>query len=78
MTNTQPPTTLPPKTEIPELMYVHTVAERLCCSTRKIYTLIQENEIEAVRLGKRGVRVVKSSVVKYLERGQLDPEEYFR
>lgn len=78
MTTTQPPATTAPKTEIPELMYVHTVAEHLRCSTRKIYTLIQENEIEAVRLGKRGVRVVKSSVVKYLERGKVDHEEYFR
>lgn len=76
MTNTQPPAAQP-KTEIPELMYVHTVAERLCCSTRQVYTLIQENEINAVRLGKRGLRVVKASVVKYLERGHLDPGEYF-
>lgn len=76
MTNTQPTPT--PKTEIPELMYVHTVAERLCCSPRQVYTLIQDKEITAVRLGKRGVRVVKSSVVKYLERGHLDPAEYFR
>lgn len=78
MTKAHLPATMPPRAEIPELMYVHTVAERLCCSSRKIYTLIQENEITAVRLGKRGVRVVKSSVVKYLERGQVDAGEYFR
>ena len=77
MTKAQPGVATPPA-EIPELMYVHTVAKHLCCSNRKIYTLIQDKEIEAVRLGKRGVRVVKSSVVLYLKRNQVDTDECFR
>lgn len=77
MTKVQPETATPPA-EIPELMYVHTVAKHLCCSNRKIYTLIQENELTAVRLGKRGLRVEKSSLNRYLEKNKIKSDDYFR
>lgn len=63
--------------EIQELMYVHTAAAILSCSTRQIYALIQDGHIKAVRLGKRGVRVVKDSLTVYLKQNQIDPKSYF-
>lgn len=77
MTKAQPEVATPPA-DIQELMYVHTAAKHLCCSNRKIYSLIQEKELEAVRLGKRGVRVIKASVVLYQERNKVDTDERFR
>ena len=63
---------------IPELLYVHTVAERLKCSVRMVYNLIREGDLEAVRLGKRGIRVSQASLAGYLSRQKIDPGEYYQ
>lgn len=67
----------PPQPEIPELMYIHAAAQRLQCSTRHIYQLVQDGKLAAHRLGeKRGLRVTRQSVVDYVASNQVDPEDY--
>ena len=66
----------PPKEEIQEVMHVHTVARHLKCHRSMVYKLIQEGHLRAIRLGKRGVRVVKASLIRYQATRKIDPAEY--
>lgn len=64
--------------DIPDLMCVQAAAGHLRCSPRHVYQLIQGGLLSAYRLGKRrGLRVTRKSVVEYVARNRVDPEDYF-
>jgi len=51
-----------------QLMTVADVADRLRISTRQVWRLIADGELETVRIGSRAVRVPTASVVAYVAR----------
>ena len=62
-----------------KLLYIANVAERLTCSRRYVYTLIQNGGLKAVRIGvKNGLRVVESSLLEFISSRQVDPLDYDR
>ena len=54
--------------EIPTLLTVADVAERLRVSTRQVWRLIHDDELETIRIGARGVRVPAASLAAYVAR----------
>jgi excisionase family DNA binding protein len=57
---------------------VSTAAKRLNCCSANVYNLIKSGDIVAVRIGRRaGLRIKESSLVKFIEERQVDPDEYF-
>lgn len=61
-----------------ELIYVARAAEILCCEPDHVYKMIKDAKIEAVRLGVRGVRVIKASVERYIIENKINPEDYYK
>jgi excisionase family DNA binding protein len=57
-----------------QLLTVADVADRLRISTRQVWRLIADDELETVRIGSRAVRVPASSVKAYLAR-QVEREK---
>ena len=57
------------------LMQIRTVAAELDCSREQIYLMIRRGQLEAVRLGPRGLRITRDSLDKYLADHRVDPEE---
>lgn len=53
-----------------KLLYVRTVADRLCCSKKYVYELIQSGHLEAYRLGSH-LRVIEKSLDDYLEKRKV-------
>lgn len=49
-----------------KLLQIWKVAERLDCSKRYVYTLIELGRLRVVRLGKRGLRVTQESLDKLI------------
>lgn len=50
-----------------KLLRVGTVAERLSCSARQVYKLIEEGKLECVKIGSlRGYRVTLSSLERFI------------
>lgn len=60
---------------VDQLIYPRTVAMRLQCSESLVYQLIQRGELDACRIGIRGVRVLESSLKRYIEKNRIDPAE---
>jgi len=56
-------------------LYVSTVAQRLQCSNQHVYGLINSGELEAVRIGKRAIRVTETSLNRFLDARVLS--EYY-
>ena len=54
-----------------ELIYVRTAAKILCCTKTHVYNMVQDGRLKAVRLGPRGLRVVKGSVAQYIEENKV-------
>lgn len=61
-----------------ELIHVRRAAEILCCTPKHIGTMVQDGRLSAVRLGPRGIRVIRSSVEIYIENNRVNPEDYFK
>jgi excisionase family DNA binding protein len=61
--------------KIGRLLFVHTVADRLNCSKRHIYRLIESGQLGSIRLGPRGLRVPEDSLGEFLEKQQKDNED---
>ncbi len=61
-----------------ELIYVKRAAEILCCTPKHIGTMVQDGRLKAVKLGPRGLRVVKASVDLYIQNNMVNPEDYFK
>ena len=57
------------------LIPVTVVAAHLGCSCRHVRNLIQRGELEAIRVGRRNFRVVKASMVKFIEKQVFQEEE---
>jgi excisionase family DNA binding protein len=51
-----------------ELWRVARVATHLDVSKKRVYTLIQEGQLETMRLSRRGTRVLRRSVEEYVRR----------
>ena len=58
-------------------LYVNSVAKRLNCSKKHIYKLIQDGEIKAIRLGARALRITESSLREFIEKNEINPQDYF-
>ena len=56
-----------------KLIYVHTAATALCCTERHIYNMIKSGKLKAIKLGPRGLRVVKNSVDEYIRKNRHPP-----
>ena len=53
---------------IGKFTYIHTAAQQLCCTDRHIYNLIKNGKLKAIRLGPRGLRVLKGSIDTYIKK----------
>jgi excisionase family DNA binding protein len=60
-----------------EFMQVKKVAKRLDCSDRFIFKLVQDGHLEAIKVGKRAIRISIASLGKYIESRKVDPDSYF-
>jgi excisionase family DNA binding protein len=60
---------------VDQLIYPRSAAKILGCSKSMVFVLIQRGELEAYRIGLRGVRVSESSVNEYLKKSRIDPGE---
>jgi len=58
-----------------EIIRVWRVAEILDCSRGFVYGLIRRKELEAIRLGVRGLRVEKKSLEEYLTKSNIKSEQ---
>jgi excisionase family DNA binding protein len=58
-----------------KLLRVHRVAEILDCCKSQIYRMVQRNELTAIRLGPRGIRITAKSLEDYLSLNQVDTNE---
>lgn len=63
--------------EAEKLIHVKTAAQMLCCTTRHVYNLVRDGEIEAVRVGPRGMRIKKTSVDQFLQTNTIAPEDFY-
>ena len=62
--------------DVGQFMYVKRAALALCCTEKHVYQLIRDGKIEAIRLGKRGLRVSRSSVDEFIRRNRVEPMDY--
>jgi len=56
---------------------VQTVAERLSCTERYVYMLIQEGRLPAIKLGERALRISESDFDKFVSASLVNPADYF-
>lgn len=50
-----------------ELVRVYRVAKLLDVTTKRIYQMVQEGRLNAVRLGPRSMRITRSSIEQFIE-----------
>ena len=55
-------------------LYVQTVANRMKCSDKTVYRLIQEGKLRAVRIGGRSLRIPESAFNEFLSGQVVDPD----
>ena len=60
-----------------QFMIVKRAALALCCTEKHVYNLIRDGKIQAIRLGKRGLRVSKISVDEFVKKNMVDPVDYY-
>lgn len=51
------------------MLTARAVAEKLDCSVQQVYKLIADGELQAVKIGKRGVRVTLPAFDRFVRRG---------
>jgi excisionase family DNA binding protein len=51
------------------MLTARAVAEKLDCSVQQVYRLIAEGELQAVKIGKRGVRVTLAAFDRFVRQG---------
>ena len=49
-------------------LFVHSVAEKLNCSVRYVYRLIERGDLKAIRIGVRALRVSEAAFEEFLNR----------
>ncbi len=52
-----------------DLMRVYRVAKMLDVSKKRVYQMVQEGKIAAVRLGPRSMRITRESLEKFIREG---------
>ncbi len=55
-----------------KLLRVYRIARMLDISKKRVYSLVTEGKLEAVRLGPRQTRITKESLDRYLQRLLLE------
>lgn len=58
------------------LIQIHIVANRLSCTKKFVYSLIQDGKLTAIRLGPRGLRVKEDSLNQFIRENEVRPEEF--
>ena len=58
-----------------ELWRVYRVAKLLDVSKKRIYQMVQEGKLDAVRLGPRSMRITRDSIDRFVEQGRLTNRE---
>lgn len=56
-----------------KMLLVSVVVTRLNCDTRTVYKMIKRGELPAIRFGKRGLSVLESALVTYLNTNIINP-----
>jgi excisionase family DNA binding protein len=64
--------------KISQLMKVEKVAEMLACSRPMVYKLIYNGELQAVKIGKRGIRITEASINGFLAENTVLPSDIYR
>jgi len=61
------------------LLPVNVVAEILACSTSHVRNLIKRRELEGVRIGngKKVYRVIRASLIIFIERNHIDSDSFY-
>jgi excisionase family DNA binding protein len=54
-----------------EFMFIRRAALELCCTEKHVYRMIHDGKLEAIRIGTRGIRVSRESVMKYILRNRV-------
>jgi excisionase family DNA binding protein len=57
-------------------LLVSAVARRLNCDKRVVYGMIQNGKIKAIRVGKRGLRILESTFQDYLKTNEIEPNDF--
>lgn len=60
-----------------QYFYVNRVAEKLNCSKRHVYNLINSGQLKAVKIGTRALRIPESSLNEFLSDRKIDPYDAF-
>ena len=58
-----------------DLMRVYRVAKLLDVSKKRIYQMVQEGKLDAVRLGPRSMRIPRESIDHFIETGRKKNRE---
>lgn len=56
---------------------IQTVAEILGCTERHLKDLVIEGELEAIKLGTRAWRISEQSLISFIDRKKVNPEDMF-
>jgi excisionase family DNA binding protein len=62
-------------TMMPELWRVYRVAKVLDVSKKRIYQMVHEGKLDAVRLGPRSMRVTRESIDRFISEGRTKNRE---
>ena len=54
---------------MPDLWRVYRVAKLLDVSKKRVYQMVHEGKIDAVRLGPRSMRITRASIDKFINEG---------
>jgi len=60
-----------------KFMTAQQVAERLSCTERYIYILIQEGILKAIKIGPRAIRVSEQSFIDFIKTRSFDTSELY-
>jgi excisionase family DNA binding protein len=58
-----------------KMLLVSIVAARLNCDARTVYRMIKRGDLPAIKVGKRGLRVLESALANYVRSNIVDPEK---
>lgn len=57
--------------------YVGRVAEKLECSKRHVYNLINSGQLKAIKIGSRALRIPESSLNAFISNREVNPKDAF-
>ena len=65
------------KTAADKYLTVQSVAEMLACSPHYIYALVRDGKLQAVKIGKRALRISEQSLQAFIATRVVNSEDYF-